>query len=489
MPRTPATALALLPLLAFLGACATELTPRDLGGLYSRAASSDEDGRAPVVVLPGILGSKLKDLETGTLVWGAFAGDFADPRSAEGLRQIAHPMAIGAPLYELRDDVVEDGALDRVRANFLFVPVELSAYKDILQVLGAGGYRDEDLSKAGAIDYGTDHYTCFQRAYDWRRSIAEAARALEERVTFASLEASLRRDTDEPVKVDIVAHSMGGLVARYYLRYGAQPLPEDGSLPELTWAGAEFVRKLIMVGTPNAGSAASFKQLLRGAPIGPFLPTYQPALLGTMPSIYQLLPRPRHAKVVDAETGEAIDLYDPEVWIERGWGLADPDQAGVIADMLPDVDDPAQRRDIAIDHLRKCLAAAEQFHRAIDVPATPPEGVSIHLFAGDATDTTDVIEVDDRGRLRVRAEAAGDGVVTRHSALMDERENATWTPRLRSPIDFASVNFLSESHLGLTKSSVFADNVLFLLLEDPAEAGPAGPVTGSAVGAAASASR
>ena len=39
----------------------------------------------------------------------------------------------------------------------------------LLGVLGVGGYRDMDLGLAGAIDYGTDHFTCFQFDYDWRR--------------------------------------------------------------------------------------------------------------------------------------------------------------------------------------------------------------------------------------------------------------------------------------------------------------------------------
>ncbi len=43
---------------------------------------------------------------------------------------------------------------------------------------------------------------------------------------------------------------MGGLVLRYYLRYGAQPLPEDGSIPRLTWAGAANVANAILVATP-----------------------------------------------------------------------------------------------------------------------------------------------------------------------------------------------------------------------------------------------
>ena len=61
----------------------------------------------------------------------------------------------------------------------------------------------------------------------------------------------------------------------------------------------------------------------------------------------------------------------------------------------------------------------------------------------------------------------GDGVVPRSSALLDQRVGGTWQPTLVTPIDFRSVLFLPEDHLGLTRNDVFRDNVLYWLLEDP----------------------
>ncbi len=69
---------------------------------------------------------------------------------------------------------------------------------------------------------------------------------------------------DINVKFDIAAHSMGGLVARYYLRYGTSELPDDGTLPEITWAGARHVDNLVMIGTPNSGSLDSLINLVAG---------------------------------------------------------------------------------------------------------------------------------------------------------------------------------------------------------------------------------
>jgi triacylglycerol esterase/lipase EstA (alpha/beta hydrolase family) len=66
------------------------------------------------------------------------------------------------------------------------------------------------------------------------------------------------------IRFDIVAHSMGGLVARYYLRYGGDRLPSDGPVPIPTWKGAAHVDNLIMIGTPNGGSIDSLVHLIDG---------------------------------------------------------------------------------------------------------------------------------------------------------------------------------------------------------------------------------
>ncbi|MEL7472818.1 MAG: hypothetical protein AAGK04_05815, partial [Planctomycetota bacterium] len=257
-----------------LAGCASGSKRADLRALYSQAAQQPESERAPVIVIPGILGSKLIDGPSGQAVWGAFSGDFANPGSAEGLRLVAHPMGEGTPLRDLRDEVLPDGALDRVSVPVFGVPVELRAYVDILLTLGVGGYRDQLLGQSGAVDYGTEHYTCFQFSYDWRRDVAESAAKLATFVEDAQRLHMSNTGTTTPPRVDIVAHSMGGMVARYYLRYGAAPLPADGSLPPLTWAGADQVEHLIMVGTPNGGSVHAFLQLLRGTPPIPFVPDY-----------------------------------------------------------------------------------------------------------------------------------------------------------------------------------------------------------------------
>ena len=103
----------LLSVLGFvwLTGCSGFQTVPDLGNLYNQLAQEEDPDRNPVIVIPGILGSRLEDGNTGEVVWGAFGSGAVDPTSAEGAPLLALPMATGAALKDLRDTVREAGAL------------------------------------------------------------------------------------------------------------------------------------------------------------------------------------------------------------------------------------------------------------------------------------------------------------------------------------------------------------------------------------------
>jgi pimeloyl-ACP methyl ester carboxylesterase len=444
----------------------------DLSHIYGRTAQSDDRDRNPIIVIPGVLGSRLVDQQSGLVVWGEFGGDSINPLSPWGARMIALPMRQGQKLTSLTTPSVKAaGTLDALDVRLLGIPFQINAYRDLLNALGVGGYRDPQTNLAD-VDYGNQSYSSFQFAYDWRRDNVENARLLHrfilEKKAYVENARRARYQTDiEPVRFDIVAHSMGGLVARYYLEYGDADLPDDGSVPEVTWAGAENVARLVMIGTPNAGSLDAIANLVQGETLSRFLPRYEAAILGTMPSLYQLLPRSRQNPVISDANRKSIDLFDPQVWWQYRWGLLDPRQFGVLEELLAEVANPQERLQIAYDHLSKCLARAKAFQAALDTPASPPDGTTIHLIAGDAHPTVAQFRVDGSGALTVSAVHPGDSRVCRSSALMDERQSAgvAWSPRLVSPIKWNSVNFLFADHLGLTSDPGFTDNILFLLLE------------------------
>lgn len=454
-------------------ACTTTSPMPDLGKLYDQAARHHHEVRNPVIVIPGILGSRLTDPASERPVWGAFGGEAADPKKPDGALLAALPMREGASLSELRDEVVPDGVLDKLQIKLAGLPFQLQAYFQILATLGAGGYRDDAVGDIKGIDYGAEHFTCFQFDYDWRRDNVENAQRLyqfmvEKRAYVAEQRRKLYGEVDPEVKFDVIAHSMGGLVVRYLLRYGDADLSDDGPLPPVTWAGSELVDRAILVGTPNAGATEALFQLVEGRKFGPLTPKYEAALIGTYPALYQLLPRVRHGFVVDAATREPLDFMVPELWQEHGWGLVDAKQDQVLQLLLPKVEDPTERRRIAGEHQRKSLARAQRFHAALDVPASSPEDTDLYLMAGDAVDTLEKVAVDRAtGKLSVISHAPGDGTVLRTSALMDERLGRTWTPGLESPIDWTHVTFLFSDHLGMTRDPNFSDNVLYLLLEAP----------------------
>lgn len=227
---------------------------------------------------------------------------------------------------------------------------------------------------------------------------------------------------------------------------------------------------MVFVAPPNGGSVIAFETLINGKDLGPFQPSFPGYLLATHASTWQLLPRVRHQLVRwESAEGPPVDnLFDPALWEAYGWGLADPEAREFLEWLVPEVLDPSERRRRALDHQARLLARAEQFQRAMDRWTDPPDDLKLFLVVGGGFRTPAIASVDRMtGDVRLVRDDEGDGVVTRASALLDERVVGDNGSGVNSPLSYDTVLFLPDEHVELTRNPVFGDNLLFWLVAEP----------------------
>lgn len=467
--------------LVALVACTPEPRLPDLESIYQDAAMSGQRSeRRPLIGIPGTLGSRLVDTVSGRTIWGGGGsrGISADPEDPDEYRLIALPIPdIGAPLINATDTVQPAGVLEVAMIEILGVPVDLEVYAGIDRTLRAGGFQflspgsdapgDADPADAAAAAASG----IYRFDYDWRRDLIETAHRFGRYVQERRRElAAMRRVPEDEIKFDLIAHSMGGLLARYFLMHGfaAPDLTDPAApLPPVTWAGAQYFSRVIFVATPNAGSIIALDNLINGKELGPFQPVFPAVLLGTHHSVYQLMPRPRHLRVRLGDRGFA-DLYDPALWREQGWGLADPAAQEQLAWMMPEEPDADARRRRALAHQARLLNRARLFHRMMDRWAPPPDGIDMFLVVGGGFETPSTATIDPAtGTFTIDGVEEGDGVVLRASALLDEAQGGDVPREDRFPLRFDSTLFLPDEHVELTKNPIFGDNLLYWLLDAP----------------------
>ncbi len=476
MNKGHAFSLSLLPLL-LLSACSSDSGSYQDAKVHGKAVYCDVirksfeyegPGRNPVIVIHGLLGSKLEDVSNSENIWGNFS--LGEMLTGDKFARLSHPMREKVPLKDLTSSVKPSGLLNRSQIRILGFSFDYEGYDILVRSLKNSGY----VPDSEPLPPDRHFPSLFLFYYDWRRDISENAARLQEFILARREELrekyrELYGLQDYNVKFDLVAHSMGGLVARYFMRYGGTPLPDDpGQIPKVTWEGAGFIDKVVIIATPNAGYVDTLVELTEGLRLAPAAPVYPKTVIGTFPSYYQMLPDPETESVLPAG-GEArpVDCFSIDTWIHYGWGLADPDQDKWLRIILPGVETPEERYRIALDHLEKCLKRARQFKRSLRTQAVAPENVALYLIAGDALLTNDKVAVQTYGRVTVIKRDAGDGKITAMSARHDLRTKDNWLPFLVSPINWSSVYYFHGGHMGIMNSDTFETNLRFLLLASP----------------------
>ncbi|HSB09703.1 MAG TPA: hypothetical protein VLM38_09485 [Blastocatellia bacterium] len=243
-------------------------------------------------------------------------------------------------------------------------------YQRVIDDLGRCGFREDDNPK-----------TLYLCPYDWRKDNALAAQKLADLIDQAVTQ-------NGATEVSLIAHSMGGLVSRYYLESG-----EFNARP-----GYSSVRRLLTLGTPHRGSPLALSAAM-GKEKRLFLNADQVQLLANdsrYPALYQLMP-PRGEPFAWNEDQKAefseVDIYD----------------AGI-----------AKALGLSTDN----LTAAQNFHRKLDIAKRPKvQGKEIRyfFFVGTRQTTISSVNVFQIGpsQYQVRKtelEDAGDGTVPIWSA-------------------------------------------------------------------------
>ena len=465
-----------------VGSYQSPLTPSEtiLSRTTRRSLAYEGVRRNPVILIHGLLGARLEDPATGNEFWGTFSPTLPD---RDSLKLLSVPMSWGKPLRELSNNTRASFLLDSVSVSLIGLEFSMAAYGPLVNTIREAGYVQE-----GSKEHLEDGRcpTLFVFYYDWRRSIAENAVELGNfiRAKQAMLggEYRVRYGTvPEPIRFDLMGHSMGGLIARYYMRYGETPLPEEGTPdPAITWAGAKNVGKLIQIGTPNSGYLDTVIELVNGLRLQPGAPLYPAAVIGTFPSYYEMMPFPQFAavrKAIPGRTeeesiarGEAVDLYDLNTWIQNKWGLANPDCDADLQWLLPDVKTAVERRYIALEHLQKCLASAKRIASMLSTPDPKDSDVFQMIFIGDSVPTSSLALLNENGGLRVVRYDSGDGKVPAVSARADLRNPDSqdpWGLRMESPVRWKGVIHVSGAHMGITVAPDFLHNMRFYLVQFP----------------------
>jgi pimeloyl-ACP methyl ester carboxylesterase len=244
------------------------------------------------------------------------------------------------------------------------------------------------------LEFGRERLPGFAAfAYDWRRDIRESAGALCARIDQLVAEGGGRR------KVNLVAHSMGGLVALHCLLHGGAEL---GARP---WAGATHVQRVVFVGTPFRGAAGIFDDLLEGTATGRNTALLRAEALFTFAAAFQLLPW-RSDFFVDAGGAPApLEAYAPERWWTQGWSV---------------FAEPPLREDVAY---REQLTRMLEARRALAEALAPREGLPPPPFqtlavVGTGRPTTRAFRLKDGAPdLEDEVTADGDGSVLATSAV------------------------------------------------------------------------
>lgn len=224
-----------------------------------------------VVIVPGLPGSKLVRKGTNDLVWI----DLPEIRSYKD--RIVRDMT----LTKKNRSVLEPaGILDTIDIPWWFDRKEYSRLVEFLN-------KNLRIPKKRIKTFG----------YDWRKSISLASQQLKDRIE------DWRKGEFGGDKCAIIGHSLGGLVARYYIE---------------NLKGGKHVQQLFLLGTPNTGMIENFQALIEGKSSFSMLNFSEEdirQMSRSFETIYEILPRDPSQQLFMDGKGTGIQPFTDKRWV------------------------------------------------------------------------------------------------------------------------------------------------------------------------------
>ncbi len=428
-----------------LMSCVSVSRKPDLDLLYG--ASYLNENAVPIIIIPGLMGTTLNN-SSGEEVW---------PKSVSNLAFSTFDELANAE----NDGIVPGRLLDGL--------IGVDFYGKLQRILEKAGRYEKSTANVPVITKSKRRYYIF--LYDWRKSNFDSVNQLH------TLIEQIRMDYKDPSQqVDIVAHSNGGLIARYYLQYG--PQTEQSRKTPVAWQdGEKRIRRIAMLGTPNLGSVISVSRLYQGFRIG--LRTIPPHILTHFSTPFETLPSPATTVFMDNNgTPTVLSIYDEKLWRSNKWSIYSDENQQII---VKEAASRGQNAEQLSKRFSKNLSTAYDFQLALSKPILQTK-TQIALFGGDcdltntraiinkkadrltlAFDPDDVQDKVQSVNYTNLMQSPGDGLVTRESALARASTAYLDTDLQKDLFPIAQTTFFCESHELLTGNPYFQNNLLYFL--------------------------
>jgi pimeloyl-ACP methyl ester carboxylesterase len=261
----------------------------------------------PVILIPGIMGSTLTDESSGEQLW---LGDGADSTYS---KLSLFPIDKPSPTISGTDVVAPDDQLlegPTFTAYCATNPGGCWPYSELINYLASHGYpaynlggNPSRLTSTGCdVTQAAAQPKLFVFPYDWRLSNAANASKLADYIGCI-------QNFYKGTEVNIIAHSMGGLVARRFIITNA----------------FKDVNSLITIATPWLGAPMAIQVLATGQypPISPWIMSADTLkyVAGSMTGVHELLPSEAYFSVASLppfteegwdwdNDGNAFEVYD-----------------------------------------------------------------------------------------------------------------------------------------------------------------------------------